>query len=627
MSKGYWNLVLDSRVRRRRLLASAGGAGAAALLLAACGGDDEDESGTTATTGGSSSTGAAGIGSTGAATQPTPAPTAEPGLLYMPLDATERTPAGPSGTLTGLANNIQAFDTLGNASDSAAAAHSYSRLVKAAVYKYPETAIPSVEGDAATSWERSPDGLTYTFNLRPNFKYDPRPPTNGRALNAEDVMFSWARFVELNRFAAYLAADADPSAPVASVTAPDAQTLVFSLNYPYSAFLPFLTWHRVLAVLPVEAESEFDVKLDSRGTAAWRLKEYLGSSHVTFVPNPDWYDADKIKFNEVTYYDLPDYTAQLAQFVSGKIAISGNFSQEDVLTTKQSKPELLMKQADRFKINQELIRFSYLPDSPFLDERVRRAVSMLLDRDLIIETLNNSQKFQDAGLDVELRWSTVLPPGEPWWMDPKGGEFGPTASAFFYEPAEAKKLLAAAGHTSPIKVPFALQTEAQPTYEREGEIMAQMLSEHGDFEAEYQLIDYRAEWRPNYQFGKDMHPGMAYGFFRGGFPDADIPLQFFQRHSSDQGGHVAANGQPDETLESLLKKQQGETDFDARLAIMKELQRYCAEKMYTVPGAGDSTRFELGQPWLANWGVYRTYLGTDGSPANEVYPFYFLDNA
>jgi hypothetical protein len=49
--------------------------------------------------------------------------------------------------------------------------------------------------------------------------------------------------------------------------------------------------------------------------------------------------------------------------------------------------------------------------------------------------------------------------------------------------------------------------------------------------------------------------------------------------------------------------------------------------MYTIMGSGDSTRFELGQPWLGNWGVFRTFAGSSGSMATEVFPYMYIDES
>jgi ABC-type transport system substrate-binding protein len=73
------------------------------------------------------------------------------------------------------------------------ALHAMSRIVRYQVYKYPDRVRSEVIPDAA-SWEISPDGLTYTFKLRPNLKFDPRPPTNGRIMNSADVKWSWEHY-------------------------------------------------------------------------------------------------------------------------------------------------------------------------------------------------------------------------------------------------------------------------------------------------------------------------------------------------------------------------------------------------------------------------------------------------
>ena len=61
-----------------------------------------------------------------------------------------------------------------------------------------------IAGEAAESWEFSPDGLTLTLKMRPNHAFDPRPPTSGRAMTAYDVKFSWDRFLTYSPQAADL---------------------------------------------------------------------------------------------------------------------------------------------------------------------------------------------------------------------------------------------------------------------------------------------------------------------------------------------------------------------------------------------------------------------------------------
>jgi ABC-type transport system substrate-binding protein len=92
--------------------------------------------------------------------------------------------------------------------------------------------------------------------------------------------------------------------------------------------------------------------------------------------------------------------------------------------------------------------FGWLPadKSPFLDERVHQAVSMAVDRDLFLDTFFNVSRFAAEGLTVETRWNTALTATfEGFWLNPKEKDFGPNARYLQHDPAEAKKLLTAAG--------------------------------------------------------------------------------------------------------------------------------------------------------------------------------------
>jgi ABC-type transport system substrate-binding protein len=592
---GYWKSLAGRRVTRRSAVAATSGLAAGAALLAACGGSKKDQ---------------------GSAKD----------LVYVPK---ESSPATKGGVFASTGGDVGSFTTVGplGAPDSAAAAHGYSRLVKQKVFRYPDEALPAAAPDAATSWEVSPDGLTYTFKLRPGFKFDPRPPTNGRPMTSADVRYSWNVFVKTNAFRTYLAAETDPNAPVVGFETPDASSVVFKLAYPHAPFLPYLTWNRILTVMPTEAQDKFDAKTDMRGTGAWRLKDYKASSLTSYEPNPDWYDAAKMNFTGLNYHNIPEYAARLSQFTAGNLAEMGGQGvlQHDVLPTKRDHPSLLLKPVDRLKLYQEFIRFSYLPNSPFMDERVRKAASMLLDRDLIIDTVNETKEFTDAGFKVDKRWATVLAVGEAWWLDPKSKDFGPDAKFFQFDPSEAKKLLRAAGHTSAIKTQFVISSSSPTDLDREAQILSNMIGAQGDFEVQFKKVDLASDWRPNYHFNSDKHEGMAYGFFRNTFPDVDIPLFFFIKSGDPQAGHLGPDGKPDAMLDGLYMKQRSETDFHKRLDIMKEIQRYCAKRMYTLSSAGDATRFELAQPWLGNWGMYRTY-SPDGSLANETFPHLFIDS-
>ena len=339
-------------------------------------------------------------------------------LLYEPADAGNSAARGgiyPTSENT----EPQSFDMRAGI-DMQQSLHAYSRLVQYETYKYPETAMPTVKPDAALSWDVSPDGMTYTFKLRPNFKYDPRPPTSGRPMTSADVKWSWDRLVSVNPMGATLANSKSPGAPVVNVETPDASTVVMKLAFPYSDLLSMLAFYRHMPIMPLDAETAYNIRSETRGTGPWRLKQHRQSVSLEYERNPDWYDAAKVNFDGLMYYILAEYTAGLSQFRAGNLA-TYEVSQEDILPTKAALPQLRMLADTDFSRGPDYLRFGYLPGSPFFDDRVRKAVSVLIDRDLFIETFGNTKDFEDAGLEVATRWHTAITAGdEGFWLDPEG---------------------------------------------------------------------------------------------------------------------------------------------------------------------------------------------------------------
>ena len=148
--------------------------------------------------------------------------------------------------------------------------------------------------------------------------------------------------------------------------------------------------------------------------------------------------------------------------------------------------------------------------SPFLDARVRQAYSMAMNRDLWIEVVYNTDNYK-KGLPVDTRWNTALVADvfEGWWLDPKSKDFGPNASFYQHNVAEAKKLLSAAGYTTVEMQSHIVSSGFGPDFLKLVEILEGFVAEAG-FKLTPHLTDYNTDYIPNYRDSSGKFSGVAY---------------------------------------------------------------------------------------------------------------------
>jgi peptide/nickel transport system substrate-binding protein len=257
------------------------------------------------------------------------------------------------------------------------------------------------------------------------------------------------------------------------------------------------------------------------------------------------------------------------------------------------------------------LQFGFQPGSPFLDDRVRRAVSMLINRDEFIDTFDNVSKFRDAGFPAQTRWHGPISSGEPSWLDPRTDAIGAEAKQnFAYNPAEAKKLLAAAGHPQGVSTDITYIATGQygTIFPKQAEVFKGMIEGGEHFKLRLNNPDYQTEYLPRYWYSPvaNDYRGIVVGAYTT-FADVDGYLNAYY-HSKSNIQRVGLGTQGDPRLDGLIEAQRRELDGARRTAVLQEIQRYLATKMYMVPWPGQGTRFTLFWPWVANRGVFRAYL-------------------
>jgi peptide/nickel transport system substrate-binding protein len=476
-----------------------------------------------------------------------------------------------------------------------------------------------VEGNHAEAWEFSPDRLTVAFKLRPNMTWHQIAPVNGRGVDVQDVLFSADRlFAQGTARHAYSNA-LNPGAPITSVTAPDSRTIVFKLAFPMVTLPALLAFEfgGNFHIVPRELDGQFDIRHRPIGSGPWYLAEHVPSSRMVFKRHPGHFDKERPYADESEIAVIPEYAAGLAQFKTGALHVYG-VRPEDILVTKQDVPQLSLYQTDVSAAgNTTFFGWRPIAHNVFRDERVRQAFSMSTDRDLFIDTFYNVPALEKEGIPVETRWNSALAADyfEGWWLNPQSKDFGPNARYFEHNVAEAKKLMAAAGHANGVEVKSTVATGSYgPTYPKEIEVIEGMVGEAG-FRFVTELSNYSTEFQPKFRDAQGDFEGISYKPLLGGNTDAieNLSANFSKLAGStftglDVQGKGDYSGDP--YIEERIVRGRAEPDTEKRKAIAHELQRHLGKTQYMIRHPGGASGLSLAWPAVRNYLLYRGPLAS-----------------
>lgn len=409
------------RISRRNFLKVAG-VGAAALGLAACGGN---KSGSTATSGNASSAGS----STGSIN--TAGFTVQYGSNPETLDPALNSAVDGANTI------ITVFEPLLLINEN-----------------------NEVVGGQAESWEASEDGLTWTFTMRDGLKW-----SDGSELNAKDFEYSFKRMADPNTAAPYAETclgmidgfeeaagfpDADgnptvePNLDALNVKASDdGKTLTIVLSYPCSYFDKMAAFATMSPVQKATVEANGDSWCTSPDTyvcnGPYMITEWTPSERIVLTKNPNYvggWDSSKIVSDSITLLLLEDSSASFAAYNSGEAVLIKDVPTDEIPS--------LTKAEDGGDFYVDTILGTYyvslnLKRDAFKDAKVRKALSLAIDRDYVANTI------------MQGTYSTADSIVGPGIVD-ENGYFHDNGNAPYisadYEAnlAEAKKLLEEAGY-------------------------------------------------------------------------------------------------------------------------------------------------------------------------------------
>ena len=322
---------------------------------------------------------------------------------------------------------------------------------------------------AAESWTVSADGLVYTFKLRPTARW-----SDGSPVTAEDFVFSFRR-VEDPKEAANYASILYPIKNAEKVNkgalptdqlgmaAIDAGTLAITLERPTPFFLELMAHQTALPVsqASVRKNGKDFVKPGTMvSNGAFMLTEHVANDHITASKNPAYWDAANVKLDTVIFYPLEDQAAAVRRYEAGELDVDYNFSADQI-------PRLKQQFGNEVHITPALGTYYYVFDtrSPPLDDvRVRRALSMAVDRDFL------AQKIY-SGAQQPLY--SFVPPGLPDYGTPSQADFA-TLDQFDRED-KATALMKEAGYGKGGKpLVIEIRYNTNPNHERVATAVADM---------------------------------------------------------------------------------------------------------------------------------------------------------
>ncbi len=301
----------------------------------------------------------------------------------------------------------------------------------------------------AQSWSVSADGLAWTFKLRPNLMW-----SDGAPLNADDIVFSFRRMMDPATAAQYaqlfyilengqLANTGKISPDRIGVSSPSPDTVTLRLSTP-SPYLPELLANAFASVLPRHVIQKSGADWVKPGNmvsnGAYILKTWESQDRIELMRNQRFHDAARVSIDRVVFYPTENLTSALSRFRAGELDTQMEFPTSQIDALRANFPA-------ETKLTPALLTYYLALNSTtpkLADARVRRALSLAIDRDVIVTRINK------LGEKPAL---TFIPPdiaNYSVWQSPDAALSGEQKLA------QAKQLLTDAGYgpIKPLKISY-----------------------------------------------------------------------------------------------------------------------------------------------------------------------------
>jgi peptide/nickel transport system substrate-binding protein len=424
----------------------------------------------------------------------------------------------------------------------------------------------------AEKWEVSPDATTFTFHLRKGAKFADLPPVNGREFTAADVKWNLEYYSRTGQFQAKKLPEANFAwmlEGLDSVQTPDPYTAVVRFRQPFAPFLSY-TYTYALVMAPHEIFDQYgDLKDHLIGTGPYQLSaaDTQKGTRWVFKRNPAYWQSGKPYLDEIRYVVVGDDSAAYAAF-QGK--------QLDLITLTDPKAAQAIQATNPAVSTQASV--DPVPDNlymsvrrpPFNDERLRRAVSLALDRDEFDKTL----------ADGKGGWALSFAFPDSWTQ-------AEARQVLKYDPQQATRLVADAGYANGLNAEFLLRDGGNKT-------AAQLI------QAQLKKVGINVDIKPvdKASGSQRLYKGdfTMIELYENTYADPDSVL-YGQNYSTSSADWI---GVTDPALDKLIDAQRREADRAKRREAIRAASRYIADHALSL-ALWRRAQYEFWQPSLKGY--------------------------
>jgi len=443
----------------------------------------------------------------------------------------------------------------------------------------------SIEPLLAEKWENK-NNTVWTFHLRPGITW-----SDGTAITAKDVVWSWQRLVDpktASPYASYpgnmhiLNAEdiAQGKKPVDSlgVKAVDDSTLEVTLTQPTASFLSMLAHPSMVPIDPVLVNRFGDkwTKPEHIVTSgAYKVTDWVVNERIVAERNTRYWNNKATVINKVTYLPISAETADVNRFKAGEIDITYTIPVNQFAQLRKTFGE-------QVSVEPQLATYYYefnTTKPPFNDPRLRRALNMGLDKDIIADkVMAQGQRPAWVISQPEIGGVKLSPPDYSTWPREK-------------RLAEAKKLLNEAGFNEAHPLSFNLLYNTMETHQRIAIAASSMWKKNLGVEAKLQ----NQEWKTMLD---TMHTGnfdaVRYAWIAD-YDDAATFLNNFRTGSSENTSKYS-NSAYDEALDNAAKAK----DVAERGKYYQQAEDLLARDVPAIP-VYHYVRTHLVKPWVGGF--------------------------